>query len=93
MLWMKPPGDSESEAGSPNPKHAILLLQRDALQKELGRPVPLIGFCGQLASGDITLPDISGPFVGRRVAVYHCFSSHNWTVATRRELTPAMTQQ
>lgn len=35
------------EAGAENtyPNHAILLLQDDALQKELERPVHLIGFC------------------------------------------------
>lgn len=48
-------------AGSENtyPKHAILLLQGDTLQKELERPVPLIGFCGQIALGNMVPFDVS----------------------------------
>ena len=66
------------------------------MQEELGRPVPLIGFCGQIASGDITLPDISGPFVGKRVAVYHQVAhGHHWIAVPRHNVsfhdTPTVT--
>ena len=57
---LNPPADSS----------AILLLQGEALQLELGRHIPLIGFVGQLVSGTVTPPDISGPFVGKRITTF-----------------------
>ena len=47
-----------------------MLLQGDALQLELGRHIPLIGFVGQLVPGTVTPPDISGPFIGKRIATF-----------------------
>ena len=65
-------------------KHTILLLQGEALQSELERPIPLIGLCGQIAPDSIVPPDISGPFVGKLVAVLHQVTrNHSWTVVPR----------
>ena len=62
---------------------AIILLQGPALQAELRRHVPLIGFTGQLTSGSRCPPDISGPFVGKRVATFslflNLFLNGNWS--------------
>ena len=65
-------------------KHTILLWQGEALQAELERPTPLIGFCGQIGPGNIVPPDISGPFVGILVAVFRqATPSYSWTVVPR----------
>ena len=54
------------------------------MQTELERPIPLIGSCGQIALGNIVPPDISGPSVGKLVAVFHQVApTHSRTVVPR----------
>lgn len=44
----------------------------------------LTGFCGHIAPGNIAPANISGPFVGKLVAVFHQVTpNHSWTVAPR----------